>query len=76
MKILKPICKFPAYDVASQEFKRIYNEITGNEIEIITEDNGTDDLVVIGSDSINNLIFNLIFDKKIEDLPFAPASDD
>ena len=76
MKILKPICKFPAYAVASQEFKRIYNEITGDEIEIITEDNGTDDLVVIGSDSINNFIFNLIFDKKIEELPFAPASDD
>lgn len=76
MKILKPLCKFPSYDVASREFKRIYGEITGEEIEIITEDNGIDDLVVIGSDSINSFVFDLIINKKLESLSICAASDD
>lgn len=43
---------------------------------IVTEDNVTDDLVVIGSDSVNNFVFNLILNKNIDNISVVPGSDD
>lgn len=76
MKVLKPTGNLKIYDIAADVFSKLYFELCGKSAEIVTEDDGTDDLVVIGSDSVNNFVFNLILNKNINNISVAPGSDD
>ncbi len=51
-EILEPVSVPPAYGVAAREFQKYYEEITGQRLEIGSEPN-TNNLVVIGGDSVN-----------------------
>lgn len=55
-KILKPAAAAPAYDAAASEFARYAALMTGVTPEIVTEDDGQSDLVIIGSDAVNNTL--------------------
>ena len=53
-KILKP--QGEIFDIAAKEFAKYTNLITDNTPEIITEDDGNSDLVVLGSDADNEYV--------------------
>lgn len=76
MKILKPTCSTRAYDIAAKEFCSIYNKVTGKNAEIITEDDGESDIIVIGSDSVNNYVYRLLYDGIIDEGLDIPSNDD
>ncbi|MEG0766271.1 MAG: hypothetical protein RR482_01015, partial [Clostridia bacterium] len=52
MKILKPICAPVAYDKAAEAFQSLYAQVTGRQLEIVTESAAEEDLIVIGADDV------------------------
>ncbi len=74
MKILRPAGGHAAYQRAAEIFCEIYAEITGITLEIITEDDG-DDVVVIGSDAVNRLAADLYLEGRIS-FSLRQGSDD
>jgi len=74
MKILRPAGGHVAYQRAAEIFRDIYAEITGKTLEIITEDDGGD-AVIIGSDAVNRLAADLYLEGKIH-FSLRQGSDD
>ncbi len=65
-----------AYGIAAEELQKYWEQVTGERLEIVHEGNPEDDFLVIGSDSVNRFVRELIERKVIRDLPLKTASDD
>ena len=73
-KILKP--KGNIYQIAAKEFIKYAKLITGISPEIIYEDDGVSDLVVLGSDAENEYVAQKIIDGDFEGFNFRYGTDD
>ncbi len=77
LKILAPSEKQAAsYRIAAQELQKYWEQITGKRLEIIHEANTQDNFLVIGSDSVNRFVRELIERNVIVDFPLKTSSDD
>lgn len=77
LKILAPPeNQAKSYRIAAQELQKYWEQITGKRLEITCEANAQDNFLVIGSDSVNHFVRELIERKVIVDFPLKTASDD
>lgn len=76
MIILKPTQGDEAYNEAAKVFKSMYKKVTGSNTLITECDDGKSDLVVIGSDSVNDFLMNEVLELKIKSLGIRYGTDD
>ena len=76
LKILAPTDGQRAYAVAAEAFCSLYKKITSKELEIITCDDGVSDLVLIGSDAVNDTLAYMMLDNKVKSLDIRYGTDD
>ena len=74
--ILSPENAAAAYTLAAQAFQTMYQKVTGQELSISLEDDGCSDLIVIGSDSVNDYLMAQVLELKISSLPIRYGTDD
>lgn len=74
--ILAPADAAPAYTLAAEAFQSTYEKVTGKTIPIATEDDGTSDLVVIGSDSVNDYLMHQMLELNFDALSIRYGTDD
>ena len=75
-KILKPADRGKPFDVAAAEFQKYYELCTGVRLDITTEANDTDHLIVIGSDAIHQFVRTAIENKVISPFRVRTGTDD
>ena len=73
--ILKPRMN-EAYDEAALCFKNMYQKVTKKTIEIADFDDEKSDIVVIGSDAVNDFVMNEVADFNIDSLKIRYGTDD
>ena len=61
--IIKPHTGEIAYEKAAEAFQDMYQKVTGISLPVATEDDGVSDLVLIGSDAVNDIALELFFSK-------------
>lgn len=76
VKILAPRDSEKVYAIAAQEFQKFYREVTGRTLPIVYEPGADGDLVVIGSDAVNDFASQLIFEGLAEDYGIRYGTDD
>lgn len=64
--ILKPNQGHIAYTGAAETFRDLYQKVIGKEIPITETDDGISDLIVIGSDSVNDFLMREVLDLNIK----------
>ena len=74
--ILAPTGAAPAYTIAAQAFQSMYKSVTEITVPIAAQDDLTSDLIVIGSDSVNDYLMCQILDLKIDRLQLRYGTDD
>lgn len=65
MIILKPSSEYDAYSEAAEVFKKMYKSTVGKVLTITENDDGASDLVIIGSDAVNDFLMNEMFEGRI-----------
>lgn len=81
MLLIKPSVCEAAYNIAGDIFLNMYKQVTGKTIASAFDntaliDDGTKDLVVIGSDSVNTLVLRMITQGAIGSFNIRRGSDD
>lgn len=74
--ILAPAQGEAAYQKAAEAFQELYQKITGNLLPVTTEDDNCSDLVVIGSDAVNDFAMDAMLKGEIENLGIRYGTDD
>ena len=74
--ILKPKDSEKAYLHAADAFCRLYTQVTGGEIAVTDTDDGVSDLIVIGSDAVNDFVAGEVLELRIESLGIRYGTDD
>lgn len=74
--ILAPDDSAKAYTFAAEAFQSTYRMVTGRELPIATADDGISDLIVIGSDSVNDYLAEQMLCLRFESLPIRYGTDD
>ncbi len=74
--ILKPNTDMVTYKNAVNVFKQMYETVTNKKIDIISQDDGKSDLIVIGSDSVNDFVLKEILDLKLDSLGIRYGTED
>ena len=74
--ILKPKDSEKAYLHAADAFCRLYTQVTGREIAVTDTDDGVSDLIVIGSDAVNDFVAGEVLELRIESLGIRYGTDD
>lgn len=74
--ILAPGEAAAAYSLAAKAFQTMYCKVTGKTLDIVTEDDQTSDLIVIGSDSVNDYLMNQVLELKLDSLQIRYGTDD
>ena len=74
--ILKPHNSYETYIEATNVFADYFEKITGKSLPISENDDGVSDLVVIGSDSVNDFLMNEVLDLNIKSLGIRYGTDD
>ena len=74
--ILKPNQGHIAYTKATETFRDLYQKVIGQEIPITEADDGISDLIVIGSDSVNDFLMREVLDLNIKSLGIRYGTDD
>ena len=65
MIILKPSSEHDAYSEAAEVFKKMYKSTVGKALTVTENDDGASDLVIIGSDAVNDFLMNEMFEGRI-----------
>lgn len=73
--IIEPETTEKAYSHAADIFLQMYQKVTGNVAKISADDEKSD-LVIIGSDAVNDVLMNMMIDGKIADLKIRYGTDD
>ena len=76
IKILKPDRYDATYEHAAIVFQKLYQEITNIRIDITETDDCISDLIIIGSDSVNDFLMNEVLDLRIKSLGLRYGTDD
>ncbi len=76
MIIVKPRIGERAYEIAAEAFASMYEKVTGITLPIVTEDDGVSDLVLVGSDAVNDIVMNLYLTGKTADFGIRYGTDD
>lgn len=74
--ILAPKGAAPAYDLAAKAFRTMYEQVTGQRLAMATCDDGVSDLVVIGSDSVNDYLMSQILELRLDTLGIRYGTDE
>jgi len=74
--ILKPNQGHTAYTKAAEAFRDLYQKVIGKEIPISETDDGVSDLVVIGSDAVNDFLMNEVLEFQLDSLKIRYGTDD
>ena len=74
--LLKPTTDDKTYIKACDIFADLYNKVTGKNIATSIVDDDTSDLVVIGSDSVNDFLMNEYLNSNISELNIRYGTDD
>ena len=74
--ILKPACAETGYAEAADIFARMYRQITGRTLPVAAQDDGISDLIVIGSDAVNDFVMNEVLELRLENLGIRYGTDD
>ncbi len=74
--LLKPTTDDKTYIKACDIFADLYNKVTGKNIATSIVDDDTSDLVVIGSDSVNDFLMNEYLNSNIGELNIRYGTDD
>ena len=63
--IIKPTNCVKAYEKAALIFQELYKKVTDIDLKLTNTDDGTSDLIVIGSDAVNKWVLNQMFEGNI-----------
>lgn len=74
--ILKPNQGHISYTKAAEVFQNLYQKVTGKEIVVTETDDGVSDLIVIGSDSVNDFLMNEVLELRLDSLGIRYGTDD
>lgn len=74
--ILKANTDIATYEEAAYAFKHMYETVTKKNIEIVDTDDGKSDLIIIGSDSVNDFVMNEVMELRIDSLGIKYGTDD
>lgn len=74
--ILQPTKSEAAYTKAANVFKEYYNKITGINLPVCETDDGVSDLVVIGSDAVNDFLLEEVLELRLKSLGIRYGTDD
>ena len=74
--LLKPARAAEGYAEAAAVFARMYQQVTGRELPVAEDDDGISDLIVIGSDSVNDFAMNEILNGDIQGFDIRYGTDD
>ena len=65
----------PAYKKATEIFNEMYEKVTGKKLSVKTADDGESDLIVLGSDSVNDFLMTEVFEGRIKSLGIRYGTD-
>ena len=65
----------PAYRKAAETFNEMYKKVTGKTLNISREDDGKSDLVVIGSDAVNDFVMAEVLEGNLQSLGICYGTD-
>lgn len=74
--IIKPTHGEIAYEKAVEAFRTMYEAVTGISLPVSENDDGISDLIVIGSDAVNDLSMNLFLDGTLNSFGIRYGTDD
>ena len=74
--ILKPSNTAPVYEEGACIFQNFYEKVTDVRLQISEIDDGVSDLVVIGSDSVNDFLMQEVLELRISKLGIRYGTDD
>lgn len=74
--VLKPNQGHIAYIKAAEAFQDLYRKVTYKEIVVTETDDGVSDLIVIGSDSVNDFLMNEVLELRLNSLGIRYGTDD
>jgi len=76
MVLIKANAEADAYYQAALVFQELYEKVTGKIIPILETDDGISDLVVIGSDAVNDYLMNEVLELSAPELGIRYGTDD
>lgn len=76
LKLIKPACAEPAYEEAARIFSQMYEQITFDKITPVETDDGKSNIVIIGSDAVNDFLMNEIIDGSVKSPNIRYGTDD
>lgn len=76
VSILKPTGSDVTYTHAAKAFQQLYQAVTNRAINITETDDGISDLVVIGSDAVNDFLMHEILEQNVSKLGIRYGTDD
>lgn len=65
----------PAYKIATEIFNEMYEKVTGNVLPVKSEDDGVSDLIVLGSDSVNDFLMTEVLEGRLKSLGIRYGTD-
>jgi len=65
----------PAYRKAAETFNEMYEKVTGRTLDIRSEDDGKSDLIVIGSDAVNDFVMTEVLEGRLKTLGICYGTD-
>ena len=76
LTIIKAETSEKAYGVAAEAFAEMWEKVTGEKPAIAAEDDGKSDLIVIGSDAVNDVTARFFAEDRIDSLSIRYGTDD
>lgn len=76
MKIIAPALGEAAYSHAVSAFASLWQQVTEEILQVVLQDDGTDDVIIIGSDAVNDALTDKMISGEITDLGIRYGTDD
>lgn len=76
LAILKSDKSGTAYEEAAKCFQSMYKKVTGVELDVIEQDDNVSDLIVIGSDAVNDFLMREVLELRLGSLGIRYGTDD
>lgn len=76
IRIISPTDAAAPYCKAAEVFQTLYEQVTGTRLPLESTDDGRSDLVVIGSDAVNDFLMQEMLELRVESLGIRYGTDD
>ena len=76
LHIYCPAASAPAYQAAAEAFQSLWQAVTGELLPLVSTDNGRSDLILIGSDAVNDAVMHEVLELRLRALPLRYGTDD